>query len=217
MPSFLCMLSRETLKGGRRSRGTQRTTNFRARCSLPRKWQPSSLLPAPPRPAWDPGFTHQSSSVSAPRPHEYSTPMFSPALSESSLDYDSVPGPLSARGPPYRGVSLYCPSAYRERYNSLSFSSLPRRGIALGTSGHKIGGLSQYNGSHLPSCFYEKMHVSGNARTDKLMLNEHTCIYTSTKQRGNIFSSSVEGNAKTPSHFLRRERITMSFSFRKTR
>src|SRR5437868_4856686 len=72
--------------------------------------------------------------------------------------------------------------------------------VLLGTSGHKIGGLSQYNGSHLPSCFYEKMHVSGNARTDKLMLNEHTCIYTSTKQRGNIFSSSVEGNAKTPSH-----------------
>src|SRR5438874_548141 len=89
--------------------------------------------------------------------------------------------------------------------------------LLLGTSGHKIGGLSQYNGSHLQSCFYEKIHVSGNARTDKLMLNEHTCIYTSTKQRGNIFSSSVEGNAKTPSHLLRRERITMSFSFRKTR
>ncbi len=32
------------------------------------------------------------------------------------------------------------------------------------------------------------------------MLNEHICIYSSTKQRGNIFSSSVEGNAKTPSH-----------------
>jgi len=32
------------------------------------------------------------------------------------------------------------------------------------------------------------------------MLNEHTCTYTSTKQRGNIFSSSVEGNAKTPSY-----------------
>jgi len=70
----------------------------------------------------------------------------------------------------------------------------------LGTSVHKIGGLSQYNGSHLPSCFYEKMHVSRNSRTGKLMLNENTCTYTSTKQRGNIFSSSVEGNAKTPSH-----------------
>jgi len=44
------------------------------------------------------------------------------------------------------------------------------------------------------------MHVSGNSRTDKLMLNENTCTYTSTKQRGNLFSSSVEGNAKTPSH-----------------
>ena len=91
LSSFLCMLSRETLRGGRRSRGMQRITNFRALCSLPRKWQQSSLLSAPPRPAWDPGFTHQRSSVSAPRPYEYSTPMFSPALSESSLDYDSEP------------------------------------------------------------------------------------------------------------------------------
>jgi len=33
-------------------------------------------------------------------------------------------------------------------------------------------GLSQYTGSHLPSCLYEKMHVSGNSRTGKLMLNE---------------------------------------------
>jgi hypothetical protein len=32
------------------------------------------------------------------------------------------------------------------------------------------------------------------------MLNENTCTYTSTKQGGNIFSSSVEGNAKTPSY-----------------
>jgi hypothetical protein len=42
--------------------------------------------------------------------------------------------------------------------------------------------------------------LSGNPRTGKLMLNEHICTYTSTKQRGNIFSSSVGGNAKTPSH-----------------
>ena len=39
--------SRETLKGGQRGRGTQRTTNFRALCSLPRKWRQSSLLPVP--------------------------------------------------------------------------------------------------------------------------------------------------------------------------
>jgi hypothetical protein len=70
----------------------------------------------------------------------------------------------------------------------------------LGTSVRKIGGLRQYNGSHLPSCLYEKMHVSGNSRTGKLMLNENTCTYTSTRQRGNIFSSSMEGNAKIPSH-----------------
>jgi hypothetical protein len=82
----------------------------------------------------------------------------------------------------------------------LSCSSLPCRGIPLGTSVHKIRGLSQYNGSHLPSCFYEKMHVSGNSRTGKLMLNENTCTYTSTKQRGNLCSSSVEGHAKTPSY-----------------
>src|SRR5260370_33566691 len=72
--------------------------------------------------------------------------------------------------------------------------------ILLGTSVRKIGGLRQYNGSHLPSCLYEKMHVSGNSRTGNLMLNENTCTHTSTRQRDNIFSSSVEGNARTPSH-----------------
>jgi hypothetical protein len=46
------------------------------------------------QPAWDSGFTHQRSSVSARRPHGYCTPMFSPALSESSLAHDSGPRPL---------------------------------------------------------------------------------------------------------------------------
>jgi hypothetical protein len=47
LSSFLCMLSRETLKGGQRGKGTQRTTHFRALCSLPRKWRQASLLPVP--------------------------------------------------------------------------------------------------------------------------------------------------------------------------
>ncbi len=48
------------------------------------------------QPAWDSGFTHQRSSVSSRRPHGYFTPMFSPALSESSLAHDS--GPLVLLG-----------------------------------------------------------------------------------------------------------------------
>src|SRR6266446_8572174 len=76
----------------------------------------------------------------------------------------------------------------------------------LGTSVHKIRELRQYNRSHLLSCLHEKTHRPRNSRTGKPMLNEyitHTHI-SSTKQRRNIFSSSVEengaGNAKTPSH-----------------
>src|SRR5437763_4647317 len=60
----------------------------------------------------------------------------------------------------------------------------------LGTSVHKIEGLRQYNGPHLPFCLYEKMHVSGNSRTGKLIFIRHTCTYFSAKQRDNIFSSS---------------------------
>lgn len=61
-------------------------------------------------------------------------------------------------------------------------------------------GLRQYNGPHRPSCIYDKVHISGNSRTNKLMLNSQTCTYISTRQRDNLFSSSVEGNAKRPSH-----------------
>src|SRR2546423_13807266 len=67
-------------------------------CSLPQKWRQSSLLPAPPQPAWDAGFTHQSSSVSARRPQWYSTPMCSLVLSESSLAPDPGHRPVALLG-----------------------------------------------------------------------------------------------------------------------
>ncbi|SRR5258706_8954376 len=47
----------------------------------------------------------------------------------------------------------------------------------LGTSVHKIGESDQYNRSYLPSCHYEKAYRSGNSRTGKPMLNEHTYVF----------------------------------------
>ena len=86
----------------------QRQTNFRAPCSLLRKWRQSSLLPAPPRPAWYTGFTHQSSSVSASRPSYYSTPLCSRAPSESSLAHDLSLQPSILLGVGLGGASLLC-------------------------------------------------------------------------------------------------------------
>jgi hypothetical protein len=61
--------------------------------------------------------------------------------------------------------------------NPLSFSTLPCKGIVLGTSVYKIGESRQYNRSHLPSCLHEKLHRLGNSRTAKPMLNELTYAY----------------------------------------
>lgn len=61
--------------------------------------------------------------------------------------------------------------------NAFSCSSLPCRGIRLGTSVHKIRESRQYNRPHLPSCLHEKAYRPGNSRTGKPILNEYS--YTS--------------------------------------
>ena len=43
--------------------------------------------------------------------------------------------------------------------------------------------------------YMKKLHTLENATTSKLTLNGHIYTYPSNKQRDNIFSSSVEGNA----------------------